>query len=125
MKAQGKITLDWANIFDILSIHNVKINLCENGKRIESEYNFSMLASEIKEQIGDNLYSEIIGSPFYKDLYELNRQIFVLIDDVKRNPLLGEAIDLRNYQRYIAKVALQKHFFATGLYEIKSGYEEN
>jgi len=125
MNPFGTITLDWASIFDILSVYNVKINLCSGEKAIANEKLFSNLAEEIKRQIGHDNFFQIIGSNFYEDLYNCNLEIFILVDKVKESPELGKEIDEKNFERHKIKKALQKHFFGSDLNEIKVGYEKN
>lgn len=123
MDGKGTITLDWSYIFDILSIYNVKLNLCDDDKWHLHEQNFINLAEEIKMQIGFIRYNDIIESPFYVELYDLNRTIFSLVNKVEECPELGKEINKLNYSRYLAKQKLQKHFFNSEVTEIKYGYK--
>lgn len=121
MNSKGTITLDWGCIFDILSICNVKVNLC-TSKSHRNEQNFVELGGEIEKQIGEYKYAEIMDSPAYQDLYEINAKIFDLVNQVKRKPEIGKEIDEKNYERFVAKNNLQNAFFNSNISEVKDGY---
>jgi hypothetical protein len=123
MKNKGTITLDWGAIFDILSIYNVKINKCEGLKKEANIRNFNELAIEIKNQIGNLLFNEIIDSVEYIDLYNANLDTFVKIAEVQNTIGLAKDVDSLNYARFLKKNMLQQKFFNTEVTEIKVGYE--
>lgn len=128
-----KCSKNVGNWFDEISILNVKINRCEGSKKQQSLKNFEKLAKEIKEQIGENLYREIMAGEYYYNLYNENLKIFILIDKLnihkKENNLenwelaeLGIKINDLNFSRFEAKNKLQKKYFNSEVSEIKVGY---
>ena len=121
--SQGKISLDWGGVFDILSIYNVKINICSGLKKEQNYQNFSRLESEIRGQIGIKLFNEIVSSKEYQDLYDANLHTFKKVEEAQKDNGLAKEIDVANYQRFLKKAELQKKYFNSDLKEIKVGYK--
>lgn len=108
---------------DSLSIFNIKINVSKDSiTRERNKANFTRLAKEIQEQIGENKLQEILVSEEYQNLYEINLHIFTLVDKVKSDTGLAKEVDASNIERYLKKAELQKKFFETDLTEVKIGY---
>ena len=119
---KGKISLDWGNIFDILSIFNVKINVCEGEDKIKNIRNFQSLEKEIQQQVPIGLFVDIMGSQEYKDLYESNLYTFNKVGEAQKSTGLAKEVDEGNKMRFINKSKLQKRFFNTEVSEVKIGY---
>ena len=115
-----KISLDEAYVFDLLSIFQVKINNFTGEKLEKTIQTMSDLVVEITEQIGKELYEEIINSVHYKELVDANQYVFDLVDQSKENDNLAKITDDANYARHTKKMALQKHFFKNDLTEFKN-----
>ena len=115
-----KISLDEAYVFDLLSIFQVKINNFTGEKLEKTIQTMSNMIEEIIEQIGKDLYEEIINSQFYKELVDANQYVFDLVDQSKENDNLAKITDDANYARHVKKMALQKHFFKNDLTEYKN-----
>jgi hypothetical protein len=115
-----KISLDEAYVFDILSIYEVKVSKFLGQKLETTLESMSKLIIEIKEQIGDDLYDQIIKSKVYAGLLEANRNVFDLVDDASKSDGLAKMVDQANYERYIFKSNLQNEFFSTNITEVKN-----
>ncbi len=131
---QIKCSKDIGGWFDELAIFEVKIVLCKGPKQQQNRENFNKLAAEIKDCVGKDKFDEIINSNEYFNLYDFNIQIFNLVDKLNnynKNGNLenweikdtGLEINDLNYNRYLAKINLQKKFFNTEIKETKIGYE--
>lgn len=114
-----KISLDEAYVFDLLSIYEVKIEKSNTeDKKANSKYSYDFLSKEITDQIGSELFNRIIKSEEYKDLKNVNKKVFELVDKSKESELAKETADA-NYERYVKKNILQSIFFQNPLTEIK------
>ena len=96
------------------------------------------LEREINRAIGYDFAKQINYSKECEKLYDTNKNIFYAIDELTRLSKLdllsdeqmhklaelGIAINNRNYERFLAKKALQEKFFAGKIEEIKIGYEQ-
>ena len=109
-----KINLDEAYVFDLLSIYEIKK---DKGNK-QSEESFTLLSKEIIEQISFYNYFKIYNSHLYLNLYNCNLKIFNLVDRAGESKISKETADA-NYERYLAKKALQKQFFKEELTETK------
>jgi len=116
-----KISLPEGYIFDILSIYQIKI--CKSTDDKVNLSNFNNLKKEIEDHIGTEKMLLIINSIEYAKLLEANLKTFKLVDDVKSNPCLGRDVDRSNYERFLAKKALQEKYFNSNYSEIKIGYK--
>lgn len=115
-----KISLDEAYVFDILSIHQVKINNFHGEKLQITLSAMSDLVEEIIEQIGKSKYNEIVLSTEYNELIIANQKVFNYVDLVKQDNGLAKETDDANYERYLKKAALQEKFFKNTLRELKN-----
>jgi hypothetical protein len=80
------------------------------------------MAQEIKEQVGAQKMNEILDSPEYKNLVDKNEEVFEAVDLAKIDAVPASLVDKLNYQRYLAKQAIQKKFFGAEIKEQKIGY---
>jgi len=80
----------------------------------------SDLIQEIVNQVGKDLYNQIIDSSYYEELVAANQYVFDLVDQSKENDQLAKITDDANYARHVKKMALQKHFFNNELTEFKN-----
>ena len=117
--SKGLVSMDWGNIFDILSIFNVKINHCVGNALIQNVKNFKEMESEVKKQIGLNKFIEIMESPEYKDLYESNLYTFNKVSEAQKSTGIAKEVDDGNKMRFASKAKLQKKFFGTEVSEVK------
>ena len=111
-----------AYAFDYLAILQIK---CE----MDPKKNFGNLAAWVTnmiDEIDDNvLWRSIMESVEYKKLYEVNKKTFEAVDDAKEDGVKASYVDKCNYERYLAKVALQERFFPEeDMKENKLGYEK-
>ncbi len=114
------LSVSWGYAWDYLSILEVKNNKTQITQAIN---NYIACYSEIEAQIGTKRMVEAKASEEYAYLYTVNRELFELVDAVKKNPCLGKELDDKVYERYKAKMALQNKFFPDSkLSEIKVGY---
>ena len=121
-----KINLDEGAVFDIYSIYHVKYNFADSDdKRFRSYEAMTQLKKEIKGQIGDELFTRIINSDEYAALYEANCKTFDLVDEARSSKGLAKKVDKANMERYNRKVALQKRFFDSAPFEIKTDEQKS
>jgi hypothetical protein len=111
------ICVDEAYAFDYYSIFHLKYN-----ENYIPKSSIEIISKKIIDQIGNNLFIEIINSQEYKNLYEANKKTFDAVDKAKTNQVTAKYVDRCNYGRMIAKKDLQKKFFNTELIEKKIGY---
>ena len=114
-----KVSLDEAYVFDMLAILDVKKASFTNERLISVNEAYSEMTSEIKDQIGDNKFEEIIKSEEYANLIEANKLVFDLVDKTKTEGGLAKSVDDANYNRYLKKQALQTQFFINKMKEVK------
>ncbi len=115
-----KISLDEAYVFDMLSVFDVKIINLSGEKLAKTLEKMSDMIEEVVEQIGKDKYQEIISSTEYEKMVYANQKVFELIDQSKFDDGLAKITDDANYDRHIAKMALQKRFFDSELTEVKN-----
>ncbi len=116
-----------AYLYDVLAIYSIKYHYCEPKDKIDAIDNRNLLIDELTAQLGFK-HDCIISSDEYMNLYDANLKVFDLINKYKqRGEILGDAkaIDMANYNRFLAKKALQEKFFPSEkLKEQKIGYEK-
>ena len=115
-----KISLDEAYVFDMLSVFDVKIKKLTGEKLLLTLEKYADMAKEVIEQIGAEKYNEITLSDEFKKMIDANMKVFELIDESKNDNGLAKITDDANYERHIAKMALQKKFFESDLTEVKN-----
>jgi hypothetical protein len=115
-----KINLDEAYVFDMLSVFDVKIKNLDGEKLAKTIEKYSDMREEVIEQIGEDKYREITASLEYQKMVYANQRVFELIDESKNDTGLAKITDDANYERHVAKMALQKRFFDTELTEVKN-----
>ena len=112
--------------YDLLAIAQIKA--LRNPDNEEACLICLNLAFEIERQVGREKHEMIIVSREYLNLYRVNDEIYVRVDEAKvRGEQVGDHryIDDRVYQRWLAKRALQKQWFPEELLtEQKMGYEK-
>jgi Fe-S oxidoreductase len=111
------LLVDEAYAFDFLSIFYIKRNNSDLTLKVWNE-----CKNYIKDQI-PNKFDKIIKSKEYKDLLKANQKTFKAVDEAKVDKVKASYVDSCNYQRYLAKKALQTKFFSTSLKETKIGYK--
>jgi hypothetical protein len=115
-----KISLDEAYVFDMLSVFDVKIKKLDGEKLLKTIEKYSNMAEEVIDGIGKDKYEEIIASKEYLAMVKANMRVFELIDESKNDDGLAKITDDANYDRHIAKMALQNRFFENELTEVKN-----
>lgn len=113
------ICVDEAYAFDYYAIMELKFH-----KGAIPEFLLKKIEYKITKQLGVELFQTIIESPEYKNLYEANVNTFDAVDKAKTNQVTAQEVDRTNYERMLAKKALQSKFFENVLLEQKIGYEK-
>ena len=109
------LEVDEAYAFDYLSILQVKNHLFPSKYKMEA---YEKCCSFLNKQLEN--YDFIISSEEYKNLYEINKVTFDLVDQVRNNiPITAKSVDDANMERYYCKLALQKKHFLNQLVEEK------
>jgi len=108
--------------FDYLSILGVKVDKTDN-KSVLVDY--IVCCNDLRNQIGDQKFDEILASNEYIELYNANSHLFDLVDAIKTDKDLGQALDAQVFVRWQKKKALQEKFYPESVYsELKVGYGE-
>lgn len=115
-----KISLDEAYVFDMLSVLDVKLKKLSDEKLEVTKYKYNLLKQEILSQIDEEKFFQIISSLEYQKMIEANQYVFDLVDLSKNDDGLAKITDNANFERHIAKMALQKRFFDSDLTEVKN-----
>lgn len=115
-----KISLDEAYVFDMLSVLDVKLKKLSDEKLEVTKYKYNLLKQEILSQINEEKFFQIISSLEYQKMIEANQYVFDLVDLSKNDDGLAKITDNANFERHIAKMALQKRFFDSELTEVKN-----
>ncbi len=119
-----KINVDEAAAYDMLAIQSIKNE--HNGRLSMMEIEeHTVFSYQIGREVGQELHVVILASSEYEALRLANQRVFEAVDIVKL-PYTFDArwIDGLNYQRYVAKQALQKRWFPDKpLTERKLGYD--
>ena len=114
--------LDPGYWFDILSIYEVKkfrFPTTQNNK------NWENLCRNLRKEISEDYFWDIWESEFYRSLVKANERVFDLVDLAKKDEIKASEVDFWNHKRYLAKVALQNHFFPNlEVTEVKLGYNK-
>lgn len=113
------ICVDEAYAFDYYAIMELKFQ-----KGAIPEFLLKKIEYKITKQLGVELFQTIIESSEYKKLYETNSNTFDAVDKAKTNQVTAQEVDRTNYERMMAKKALQSKFFENVLSEQKIGYEK-
>jgi len=115
-----RISLDEAYVFDMLSVFDVKLRNLSGEKLAKTIEKYADMKEEVEEQIGLDKYNQIVSSREYQQMIFANERVFQLIDESKNDTGLAKVTDDANYERHIAKMALQKRFFDGELTEVKN-----
>ena len=98
-----------AAAFDTISILTVK-EICTGS--VVAQAHRSILTTQIKDQLGDDLFNQVYMSLEYQDLYTVNLKIFELIDDIRNEHQMdAKVIDDLNLERFALKRQIQEKFF--------------
>ena len=117
-----RIKVSEAYAFDYMCILQIK---CE----IDAKKNFANYAACVTiiiDEINNNqLWTEIMDSVEYSNLYEANRKTFEAVEDAKEDGVKASYVDRCNHERYLCKIALQEKFFPEeNMKENKIGYKK-
>lgn len=117
-----KIEVDESYAYDMLAILGIK---SKKSYGLTSTNNYISLNKTLSEGIKN--HDEIMASDEYKELEKINEAIFDYIDTMKIKPSIedGVWVDKQNYNRFLAKKAIQEKFFPdTKNTEQKIGYDK-
>ena len=110
------IPVDQSYAFDYLAILDLK-----KLQNLTSHYVVNEFKSVLSLQLGESKICLILESKEYKDLHDANLKTFIAVDKAKINKCKAKEVQDANYERYLAKQALQNKFFPdTQLTEIKN-----
>lgn len=115
-----QVSLDEAYVFDMLSVFDVKLKNLDGEKLAKTIEKYSDMRKEVIDQMGEDKYNQIVSSLEYQKMVFANQKVFELIDESKHDTGLAKVTDDANYERHVAKMALQKRFFDTELTEVKN-----
>lgn len=127
---QFNLPIDIAEGFDRLSIMEVKKSKSPPLKQAEIELQIQTLQNQISTAIGLDLAEKIYDSPEYKELYNVNKEIFLSIDELRLESkcncidyravaILGIKIDSLNTKRFNVKNKIQEKHFGKKMEEVK------
>src|SRR6056300_1568979 len=102
------LLVDEAYAFHYLSILEVKYS---NLKEEKYKKNFELCYKQLENEINWSLFSEIIESKEYSDLFDINNKVFHAVEKAKQDQILASEVDKLNYERYVCKMELQKKWF--------------
>lgn len=109
------LLVDEAYAFDYLSILEVKKQFNK-----DSDAYYDCLIN-IREQVGEVLFEEIVQSPQYADLVRTNKTVFDYVEKIRNGvQVCAKDVDDANMARYMYKKELQVRFFSTALTEKKT-----
>lgn len=116
------LEVDAGYYVDYLTILGVKVDRTEN-KDVLTQYD--RCQQKLIEQIGYKKFVEIFKSKEYEDLYDVNDQLYQMVDLAKENKVTAKQVDDLVIERWRKKKALQEKFYPESEYsEIKVGYGE-
>ena len=114
-----KLMVDEAYAFDYYSIFELKFkNNFVPLKTVEG------IKENLISELGLDKFTNVINSREYEDLLKANKLTFDAVDMAKTDEVKASYVDICNYQRMLAKKALQNKFFTNKLTEIKIGYDK-
>lgn len=101
------LLVDEAYAFDYLAILLIKSELYSSKEKYETYIEcFHYLESQIEN------FNEIIQSQEFKEIYEINKHTFILIDQLREGKYItAKEIDDANMERFNKKVQLHNKFF--------------
>lgn len=106
------LPVDESYFFDYLSILQIKDSHC-----------LDVYFTYLDTQITKDKTNHILSSDEYKNLKNINQELFNLIDECKIKFVSSIETDKLNYKRWEAKKALQEKFFSNSpITEQKLGY---
>ena len=100
------LPVDEAYAFDYLSILFIKKDISDHCFNM-----WTQCSDNIKKQIDDNLWHEIINSSEYLDLIAINKNVFDAVEKARYGTISAKEVDEKNMQRYYQKIRLQNKFF--------------
>lgn len=103
------ISVDEAYAFDYLAIQIVKKSEVQN-----------LISSNLREQLPETLYNDIINSDEFKGMIEANQLVFDYVERARYGSISAKELDSANMQRHYAKIKLQTKFFNKDLTEKKT-----
>lgn len=109
------LLVDEAYAFDYLAILMIKSELYSSKEKYET---YIECYNNLKLQI--EYFDNIIKSLEFIELYEINKKVFILIDNLRNGEnISAKEIDDANIDRFYKKQALQKRYFNNELSEEK------
>ena len=93
-------------VLDMLAIQEVKLKY-----GLVTKEEFTEFSGHVRKALGYGAYSIIVTSPEYAECVRVNDVVFQRVDDAKEDKVKASVVHNLNFERYKAKVALQKRFF--------------
>lgn len=104
------LPVDEGYAYDYLAILEVKLR---NG--VGKIGDVLLCASQIRDQVGQDLHTKIIESDYFKDCLRVNQLTFDAVDGAKQDTVKASVVHNLNYERYLAKTRLQNEFFPSSI----------
>jgi hypothetical protein len=98
--------LSEAEIFDRFAILMQKSRI---GLAVQEE--MRLIMSVLTKDLGQEIVEEILASEEYRNLYNINKLIFNLVDLSRKNDTTAKEVADANDKRFLYKKALQEKFF--------------
>lgn len=97
--------------------------MARNHQDYRAALNYELTVNHLAGQIGQQLLDTVLASEEYDRLFRTNDKVFGLVDLAKANAVTAKEVDAANYERFLAKQAIQTRFFAEATQiEQKFGY---
>ena len=100
------LMVDEGYAYDFLSILHIK-----TIKKICDQSLFEKYSHNLESQVGHNLHKSILESNEYSKCIQINENIFNMVDLAKSDKVTSSIVYNLNYDRYLAKLELQKIWF--------------
>lgn len=100
------ILVDEAYAFDYLAVLEIKKDLSQSAHKA-----WVMCKEYMMKQFDILIWESIILSKEYKNLIDINKEVFIAVDAARYGNISAKEVDTKNMQRYHAKKALQEKFF--------------
>lgn len=115
------LEVDVGYYIDYLTILGIKVDRTEDQEVMKQ---YDRCQSRLIEQVGYKKFIEIFKSKEYEDLYDVNDQLYQMVDLAKEDKVLASAVDGLVIERWRKKKALQDKFYPENAFtERKFGYK--
>ena len=100
------LLVDEAYAFDYLSILDIKKTINSQNQKMYLD-----CFDNLKKQIDEKIFLQIISSKEYVDLLLTNKEVFDAVEQARYGNISAKEVDQKNMKRYYAKQRLQNKFF--------------